>query len=238
MSTSSSASAGWMGRIAGGGEGEAAPGPAHRGGAATAVLAPGALMQMLLLLLLLLSLLLPPTLAPAAPAALLQVDQHDGALRVVASASLRADLQTSWDTLVDYDRLPEFVPDLRSSRTLQRDGAVAVVAQSGRAGFGPLHRDFTLTLRVREEAPYAVTASAVAGSFTRFESSYRLRAEEGGITHLSYRALIEPRDGVPPLLGLAVMRWALERQFQALLVEIERRAALGVGAGAMPAAPK
>lgn len=71
---------------------------------------------------------------------------------------------------------------------------------------------------------HSVTAHAVAGDFARFESAYRLIAEEQGVVRLEYDASIEPKDGIPPLVGVTVMRWAIERQFNALLKEIERRA--------------
>jgi ribosome-associated toxin RatA of RatAB toxin-antitoxin module len=166
--------------------------------------------------------LLPVASAQAASNAAVTVEQQDRAVRVFASAVLKADLRTAWDTLVDYERLPEFVPDMRSSTVLRRQGSDVLVQQSGRAGFGPVQRNFSLTLRLQEQPMQQVTAHAVDGDFRRFESSYRLRAGEGGFTHLEYRALIEPKDGIPPLVGVTVMRWAIQRQFEALLGEIER----------------
>jgi hypothetical protein len=45
-------------------------------------------------------------------------------------------------------------------------------------------------------------------------------------TRIQYRATLEPNAAVPPLVGLAVMRSLIRRQFEAMLGEIERRAAL------------
>lgn len=163
--------------------------------------------------------------AQAAPA-LLSVQREDNALRVSASATLPTDARTVWNTLIGYERLPEFIPDMAASRTLQRDGDDALVEQRGRAGFGPIKRDFSLTLAVHEEPLQAVTARAVAGDFSRFESSYRLSADGDGNTRIEYAALIEPKSGIPPLMGVPVMEWAIRRQFDALLVEIERRASV------------
>ncbi len=174
----------------------------------------------------------PGAVAQATPAtAKLDVRQQEGSVRVLASSTVQADLQTTWNTLVGYERLPEFVPDMRSSRVLQRDGDRVLVQQSGRAGFGPLQRAFSLTLEVQEQPLQTVTAHAVGGDFARFESGYRLRAGADGQTHLEYSALIEPKDGIPPLVGVALMRRAIQRQFDALLAEIERQAA------AQPARP-
>jgi hypothetical protein len=46
-----------------------------------------------------------------------------------------------------------------------------------------------------------------------------------GLTPPDCSAVIEPEDGLPPLAGAAAMRWTIERQLEALLTEIERRAA-------------
>lgn len=166
-------------------------------------------------------------LAHAQATAAAMVDVHrrtDRTVQVIARATVKSDLRIAWETLVDYERLPEFVPDMRSSRALQRTGDQVLVQQSGRAGLGPIKRDFSLTLSVQETPMHSVTAYAVAGDFSRFESTYRLIATEQGVVRLEYDASIEPRDGIPPLVGVTVMRWAIERQFNALLQEIERRA--------------
>jgi ribosome-associated toxin RatA of RatAB toxin-antitoxin module len=130
-----------------------------------------------------------------------------------------------WNTLVGYERLPEFIPDMAMSRTLRRDGDCAVVEQHGRTGLGPFKRDFSLTLAVQEVPLHSVTAHAVAGDFRRFESSYWLRNMNDGSVRIDYAALIEPKAGIPSLVGVPVMQHAIRRQFDALVTEIGRRAA-------------
>lgn len=158
-----------------------------------------------------------------------EVQRVDSAVQVQASAVLEADTETVWNTLIGYEQLPDFIPDMTSSKTLQRAGRQAVVEQNGRAGLGPFKMDFSLTLAVREEPMQAVFANAVSGDFSRFESSYRLHPQEDGRTRLEYSSLIEPKNGIPPLVGVPVMRYAIQRQFNALLVEIERLAAVRTG---------
>lgn len=180
--------------------------------------------------LLLLAAVLASAVARAAPAAV-TVQRIDSALHVHASATLQADARTVWNTLVGYEQLADFIPDMASSRTLRRDGDTAVVQQRGRAGLGPFKQDFSLTLAVQETPLRSVTAQAMAGDFSRFESSYQLHSGDDGSTRLDYSALIEPRSGIPPLVGVPVMTWAIRRQFNALVAEIERR-------GARPVEPR
>ena len=130
-----------------------------------------------------------PLVAPAATApATLSVRQSGDEIVVVATAEVAADEATTWDVLTGYDRLPDFIPDMSASRTLEREGSNALVLQSGRAGFGPFKQDFSLTLAVHEVRQQEVTARAVAGDFTRFESSYRLRTDGIGHTRIEYSA--------------------------------------------------
>ena len=171
--------------------------------------------------------------APAqAPATVVAFDAvRDGAsVTVRASATVRASRETVWRTLVDYGRLPDFIPDMQSSALLSRDGDDAVVRQSGRAGFGPFTRGFSLTLAVHEAPLRHVSARAVDGDFERFESSYALAAagDDAGATRLDYVAHITPRGGIPPLVGLPIMRAAMQRQFEALLAELDRRGRPGL----------
>jgi ribosome-associated toxin RatA of RatAB toxin-antitoxin module len=161
----------------------------------------------------------------AASPAVVEVQRRDTAVHVAASVVLKADLRSTWDTLVGYERLPEFVPDMRSSRVLERGRSEVLVEQVGRAGFGPFRQEFSLTLRVRELPMQSISAQSVAGDFVRFESRYVLRSGEGGVTQLDYSAVMEPKDGIPPLVGVPILRRAIRRQFEALQVEIERRAA-------------
>jgi ribosome-associated toxin RatA of RatAB toxin-antitoxin module len=171
-----------------------------------------------------------PLVAPAAAApATLSVSRSGDEIVVVATAEVAADKATTWDVLTRYDRLPDFIPDMAASRTLERDGSNALVLQSGRAGLGPFKQEFSLTLAVHEVWQQSVTARAVAGDFRRFESSYRLSTDGMGCTRIEYSAVIEPIAGIPPLVGLPVMRSAIRAQFEALLEEIDRRAQLRAG---------
>jgi ribosome-associated toxin RatA of RatAB toxin-antitoxin module len=140
------------------------------------------------------------TAAQAAPS-VIDVQRVDAAVRVQASATVRASALTTWNTLIGYDQLPEFIPDMISSKTVQRDGLNAVVEQRGRAGLGPFKQDFAITLAVREDFMQSVQAKAVAGDFSRFESSYRLQPDGNGLTRIDYLALIEPKAGIPPLVA-------------------------------------
>jgi len=166
------------------------------------------------------------SIAPARATTLVDVERRGDEVHVEAHAEVDAALAQTWSTLADYDRLAEFIPDMLSSRTLTRTGATAVIEQKAQATFGPFHRRFRLVLAVEEAAGESIRAVAVDGDFRRFDARYDLVAIDVRRTRIDYRAALQPSAGVPPLIGVAVMRSLIRRQFEAMLGEIGRRAAV------------
>ncbi|HUL68369.1 MAG TPA: SRPBCC family protein [Burkholderiaceae bacterium] len=166
------------------------------------------------------------SIAPARATTLVDVERQGDEVHVEAHAEVDAALAQTWSTLADYDRLAEFIPDMLSSRTLTRTGATAVIEQKAQATFGPFHRRFRLVLAVEEAAGESIRAVAVDGDFRRFDARYDLVAIDVRRTRIDYRAALQPSAGVPPLIGVAVMRSLIRRQFEAMLGEIGRRAAV------------
>ena len=63
------------------------------------------------------------------------------------------------------------------------------------------------------------------------DGSYTLETLADGRVRLSYSGRLVPAFTIPPLLGKAVVRQLLTRQFKALVDEILRREALSLGSG-------
>ena len=151
--------------------------------------------------------------------------RRDEALEVVCRVLLDAPLDLVWQTLTDYDRLALFIPGMRRSRVLERRGAVAVVEQSGEAGFLFLSFPIEVTLASTERPPYALEVSMLKGNLKRLDGAYRIEPQAGGRLSLSWTGIVEALS-MPPLLGEIVMRSNIEDQFRGMVREIERRDAL------------
>ncbi len=143
-------------------------------------------------------------------------------LHVEASAEFEADVRQTWEVLTDYDHLADFIPGMRVSRVVGRDGRGLVIEQKGDARL----LFFTYPLEVRlavEEVPYErITSRAVAGNFREMLGAYYLEASQGRI-RLRYSGRMIPDFLVPPLIGTFVLRKNVERQFSAMVDEIVRR---------------
>lgn len=161
---------------------------------------------------------------PAAFAATISVDseQRGGAIHIHASAVLNADTATAWQVLTDYDRYPEFIPDLRTSRVVARRGANVTVEQSGDAALWLFRWPLDITFEINELPPNGLRSRAVAGSLRALASRYTLSAVASGV-RLEYEGDIAPGFEFFGDIEQIAVRQNVARQFQALADEIERK---------------
>jgi hypothetical protein len=169
----------------------------------------------------------------------LDVRRDGGTFFVLASAELAADPRVAWDTITDYERLPEFVPGIERSRVLARDGNRLTVEQRGVFRLYFFVRPVRLRLDVRHEPFSKVLARSVPGAvdgeaatLRSFVGRYSLTVVRVGSragVRLDYEAQFELAEELPPVLGAvfgtALVRSSMRGQFEALLREIERRQA-------------
>ena len=153
-----------------------------------------------------------------------EVVRHGASFEVRAKAELEADVAQVWDVLTDYERLPEFIPDLRSSRVLARSSRSAVVEQEGRAQL--LFFIFPISVRYGiEEFPCkSIIARATSGNLKELHGTYLLDAHDHRVT-LTYNGWLTPAFDFPPLIGTMLLRNEVEKQFGAMVDEILRRKA-------------
>jgi len=144
---------------------------------------------------------------------------------VRATADLPASRMTAWNVLTDYDRLAQFIPDMEYSRVVSRGPNGLVVAQKGRYGVLFFARDVEVQLAVIESPPHTVVSRFLSGNVRDMSGRYDL-SENGSGTRLVYQGRLLPAEDLPPLIGLVMVRYALERHFTAMVREIERRDAL------------
>ena len=181
----------------------------------------------------LLGLLLGAAVPASAATAQIEIDRRGAIFEVQAHAHVAAPLKLAWSTVTDYESLPAFIPDITSSRILERrsDGAVEhlTLEQRGALRFLFFSRPVAVRLHIEQQAPLRVVAQHIVRAdgaqdeVRSFDGTYRLEEDAAGTT-LNYRARIEPAFDLPPFVGAMLVRSTLRAQFQALVDEIERRA--------------
>jgi ribosome-associated toxin RatA of RatAB toxin-antitoxin module len=150
-------------------------------------------------------------------------------ITVAASAVMKVDQRVAWAVLSDYDHLAGFIPDMKSSRVVSRDGNKVRVEQHGDVGFFFYREPVSMLLEVHEEPPSRITARGIEGNIRRLETRYELRSSDAGI-RLDYAGRFVPDFSIPPLIGMPIMNRLIERRFRAMVAEIQRRDALARGA--------
>ena len=162
---------------------------------------------------------------PAAAAAVAVRIERDGDDVVIeASALLRTDNSTAWRVLTDYDRYPDFIPGLHSSRIVTRRGDRLTVTQSGDAPLWFLRIPVDITYEVTELPPDRLQSTASASPLRAFESTYRLTPTALGV-RLDYAGRLTTRSAFLGRVEQIAMQRSVVRDFEALADEIERTAA-------------
>jgi len=147
-------------------------------------------------------------------------------ITVTASADMQVDPATVWQVISDYEHLAQFIPDMRSSHVVERNGDKLLVEQTGQFRFLYFRQPVNVKLAVDEFPPQRIVARAVDGNLKEFEGRYTLENLPTGGVRLSYSGRLIPEFPVPPVIGRMVVRAVLARQFSAMVKEILRRDSL------------
>jgi carbon monoxide dehydrogenase subunit G len=128
----------------------------------------------------------------------------------------------AWDVLTDFEHQANWVPNVKESKVIKRDGDTLVIEQQGSAKFGLASVPYTSQRRQELVKPTSIHSTQVSGSMRKIDSMMRLEPDGNG-TRLNYHL-----DLVPSLLTVAVVnKQALEKQldeqFTAIIGEMMRR---------------
>lgn len=128
-----------------------------------------------------------------------------------------------WRILTDYDRMAEFVPDLRSARVLSRSGDEVMIEQLGEAHFLFFRRDIRLVVQAREQPISQIDISLVDGDMRVYRCTWRLvPVPETGGTRVLYSGALAPKFYVPGMLGSSMIRSDVEKMMAAVLQRLDR----------------
>jgi carbon monoxide dehydrogenase subunit G len=152
-----------------------------------------------------------------------ETDNEGELITITASADMQVAPGTVWAVISDYDRLAEFIPDMRSSRVIRRDGDQVLIEQTGEFGFLFFRRPVEVRLSVAESPPRRIVAHAVGGNLQSLEGRYAIESLPGGEVRLNYSGRLVPGFDVPRFVSRMAVRSTMARQFQALVQEIVRR---------------
>ncbi|HET8877428.1 MAG TPA: SRPBCC family protein [Casimicrobiaceae bacterium] len=154
----------------------------------------------------------------------MRIERQGDTMVITAHARLVADPVTAWAVLTDYARYRDFIPGVRASRVVERRGSAVVVEQSDEFALSFLRMPVRVMYEIDEFPRARLQSRARASGLPPLSSTFVLERTEAGVT-LEYAGYIGP--GLPLLgrLEQPALQRAAIRDFEALVDEIERRAA-------------
>lgn len=96
-----------------------------------------------------------------------EASRLDGAVQARAHALVAATWDTVWGTLTDYEPLPAFIPGMKSSRVVARNGHAATVEQVGEVSLPFFSFPIEVTVLSKARPPEAIDVRALKSNFRR-----------------------------------------------------------------------
>jgi ribosome-associated toxin RatA of RatAB toxin-antitoxin module len=153
-------------------------------------------------------------LASTAEAPRIEVVDDAGGFRVSASFAVAQSLPDVMRVLTDYERIPQFMPDVQTSEVLERSASATVVAQSAVSSYLMFSKRIHLVLRVNEAEGTIRFRDTCGKSFATYEGSWVVEQKDG-FAQVAYELTARPSFAVPAF----VLKKLLKRD---ALVMIER----------------
>jgi len=158
-----------------------------------------------------------------------EIERLPSATRRLA-AQLRLPLAEAavWEVLTDYESLPSFIPNLTSSRLLNREGSTVLLEQIGCQRFVGLNFTASVRLELEERSQEGILGfRMVSGDFRRFEGAWTLVKTNEGV-RLRYELLVQACIGMPIALIEQRLREDLATNLRCVAIEALRRAQIEI----------
>lgn len=133
--------------------------------------------------------------------------------------------ELAFGVMVDFEHMPDWVPDLREVRVLEREAHRVTVEHRGVVNLGFLAVPFTTRRAIEFDAPRWMHTVQLEGTMRRHESHMHFVAEGAG-TRIDYRVEMVPGGLAALVMTERRVESELRAHFEAIAAEIDRRQAL------------
>ena len=151
------------------------------------------------------------------------VNESGGVYQLAASFSVLEPPAIAIAVLTDFERIPEFMPDMKTSNVVEHGDAGTLVEQEAVARFMMFSKRVHLMLRVSERDGTIRFRDECGRSFDRYEGLWRVIAKDGR-TAIEYQLGAKPRFDVPAFVLTRLMKRDATQMIQRLQAEIAGRA--------------
>lgn len=147
--------------------------------------------------------------------------------RLAAQLALPVAPEAVWGVLTDYERLPDFIPNLERSSLVERRGDVVVLEQVGSQRFVGLRFTASVRLQLQERQEEGILDfEMLAGDFRRFQGTWTVQNAADQGVRLRYELTVQACVGMPIALIEQRLQEDLASNLRAVALEALRRSAL------------
>ena len=150
-----------------------------------------------------------------------RVREEDGTYHVTAAFEVKQSPATAYAVLTDYEQVPKFMPDVRTSIVRERTPDRILLEQEAVAKLMFFSKRVQLLLEVHETADTITFKDTSGKSFARYEGRWTLAALEDR-TVISYTLTAKPSFSVPKVVLKRLKRDA-GRMIEGLRAEMAKR---------------
>ena len=158
------------------------------------------------------------------------VTVHDekGVYTVVARFLVDQPPSVVLTVLTNYEQIPRFMPDVRTSTVRERGSGWAVVEQEAVSAFMMFSKRVHLVLEIEEQPDALIFRDRCARSFVRYDGAWRVSRHDGR-TAITYELTAEPSFDVPGWMLKRLLRRDSAQMIERLRQEIAARATPSIG---------
>jgi ribosome-associated toxin RatA of RatAB toxin-antitoxin module len=150
------------------------------------------------------------------------VQENEGLYTVRSRFNVPAPASIAFAVLTDYEAIPRFMPDVRTSNILERTGSRVIVEQEAVAHVMMFSKRVFLVLEVSECGGAIHFRDRSGKSFSHYAGSWRL-TEQDNHTSISYELTAKPAFDVPEFLLKRLLKRDAKQMIERLQAEIAAR---------------
>lgn len=150
---------------------------------------------------------------------------RDRQRQLTASLLIPAAAEHLWRVLTDYERLPEFIPNLAESTIVGEQDGATLLKQVGTQRVAGVKFRASVTLKMATCPCERIDFVMVEGDFVRFEGSWCLTPQSENATELTYALTVQ----APRYMPISLIERRLKQDIGVNLDAIRCQACLGDG---------
>lgn len=140
---------------------------------------------------------------------------------------LKADIETVWSTITDYQHATQFISNLSVSKEEKMDVNTKKITQVGKVGWEPflinLQTSYSVFLNPENKT---IIGKLISGDVKSMTMKSNLLSDVQGNTTLHYSVAIEPMPYIPKIFAEKILLSHTRQSFSDLANEIEKRSML------------